>query len=290
MVRNIKLSLVAAAIAAAVASRADASLNLDLRFGPTGQPAGAAISADGKTADMSSPGASGTYTLQLWAQITDPTHAWQTDSVTVVHTGLQSSQVGGGLFNGGGVTGAALASTASSGGAGTGPTATSVDGVADWGTYTTSAGTGWLTWSNSNGSGPIGYIAGTTVAGLSQLSPTNSDVWEILLATYTVDASHLGGPGSATNFLVTELDKYLTPPSTKSNANTYYQDGVAKGSNTSPSSYTVGGLTLSGDGSSTTNGQLTAGPGVSFAVVPEPASLGLLTLGGLALLARRRRA
>jgi len=276
MVLKAKISVLALAAAAALATQAQgAALNLDLRFAP-GQ---AGISADAKTATLTS---AGNYQLQLWAQVTDATHAWSTDLVNALSFGLQSSQTTPiGALSAGGVTAITVSTVTSTSHNDAAATNTSNDGVADWGAAATTPATiitNWSQWANATG-----FAMGQTIAGASGQAGAN--VWEVLLATYTVSAAGLA-PADAvhsTAINVLMMDKYAKTPSGVNNANTFTLQGAPLGSSSSVTSFSVGGTTL-GAG-------VTAGPGVTFTVVgiPEPASLGMMGLGALALLARRRK-
>jgi len=305
MVSKAKMSVLAAvAAAAAFASQSEAAtLNLDLRFVPTGtttgsnvQPGG--VSADGKTAILT-PADGGTYDLQVWAQITDPTHTFTTDGVGSLAFRINSALPGAptGALNGGGVSSVTLSSVTNTSGninSANNPANNTVDSVADWGgsTTATSAPSFWITWGNS-GSG--GYHFGTAQSGVSQAIQGNADGWEILIASLTINATSLVTQDVVehdTNFTIGAYDKRAAVPSGTSSVENFTLNGVAKASQTSPTLFSVGGVTLGGNGLTTGSGVITDGPGVSFILlpVPEPASMGVLALGGLALLARRRRA
>jgi hypothetical protein len=118
-------------------------------------------------------------------------------------------------------------------------------------------------------------VEGTTDAESEQVGSSNT--WELLLATYTVTV------GGVTNSVggLTSIDM-LIPRSLQDGINSFGSNG----DNTLDYVSGVDGLgespndsfnfTVSGDVNFETNG------------TPEPGSLGLLTIGGLALLSRRR--
>jgi len=280
MVSKAKISLLALSAAVALATQAQgAALNLDLRFAP-GQ---SGVGADSKTATVSAPG---TYQLQLWAQVTDATHAWSTDMVNALSFGLQSSQgTPIGALSAGGVTAITVSTVTSTSHNDAAASNTSNDGVADWGAAATNPSsiiTSWAQWANSSG-----FAMGTTSPGAS--GQVSADVWEVLLATFTFSAAGLPAPDGLTHTTglgIVMMDKYAKTPSGTNNANTFTLQGNPVGSSSAASSFSVGGTAL-GVG-------VTAGPGVSFVlpgavITPEPASLAMLGLGGLASLARRRK-
>jgi len=291
MVSKSKITLLLAAASLAAASRAEAAstFNLDLRFAPTiNNQYPSNVTADGKTADMS--GGGGTYTLQIWGQITDPTQDWSHDLLNAITFDIQSGHTTSTqLFTGGGVTGYTPFITPAPGATGTVAqtavaTNTTLDGVADWGNASTGpngALTTWAQWGNASG----GYAMGQTVtdANGNKISgaAAAANTWEALLGTITIDATHLSGLAGNQTFLPGSLDKVKTATST-ANTNTVTLNGTATGSNVNPGSFSIGGTQMTAG--------VTVGSGVTFAVVPEPASLGIMMLGGLALLARRRKA
>jgi len=306
MNRKATFSLLGAVVAAAIAGNSQAAvvMNLDMRLAGSGstitggtgtQPAG--VSADGKLATL---GSGGIYQVEVWGQITDASHNWSNDAWTNFNWNVQSNQtVGGGALAGGGVTAGALASSATGGNAnvpaaGTGITA---DGISDWGAATTTTSAGWINWQNANGSTVVGFLAGNTTAVTRQV-PGNADMWEVLLATFTVDASTLHSADALdhqTAFQLGSMDKFRTSPTATSAANKWVLGASIEDSKVNTALMGLGGTAMTDRGSTINTGTgQSAGPGVIFdlpaaVTIPEPASVGVLVLGSLAILARRRK-
>jgi len=267
-------------MSAFVASQARAIFTYDLRFAPdtTG------MSADGKTVNLyDAQGVANpqtNFTVQIWGQISSATGTsgefWQSGYLSVKSVQVTSA------FTSGGVTSALLTTPFSSGknGSATAGNGITNDGITDWGASTTSwsssTASPLFSWSNPDNQAK-GYAAsqgGEAVAGM-----TNG--WEVLLGTFTVTPGTIAAQGdvdkdtqfalsvSSTGYKFSGIGAVV--PNT-----TWYEDG------TNPLKNGVTGAT----------GTLAFGTNVDFKVsagVPEPASLGVLALGGLALLARRRR-
>jgi len=283
MTRSAKLSILGAAVISAIAaSEARASFTYDLRFAPSSE----GISADGRTVtlvDNAGVKVSQTsYTLQLWGRITGDTifnnDAWNKGLVSVgsAAAGAGQALTGGGITSG--VANTTNFSQSVTNGAGQDFTG---DSISDWGSNTSSTssqGTKWLYWQNTTvNSGGLGNgfvpdpLNPTTTSHAYSGDTTNS--WEVLIATYVVDASHIATQGDSA--LDTVFSLVTLPTSVKVTSTTnatslvYYQDG--SGTQSNASSATLSGAKF----------EVAAG-------VPEPASLGVLALGGLALLAKRR--
>ena len=153
MIHKAKISLLAVMAAVGMAAQAQgAALNLDLRYAP-GQTG---VGGNGKTAELN-PAAGGanlgTYQVQLWAQITDPSHSWSTDLVNALAFSVQSNQVTPvGAISGGGITAINISTvTSTSHTDGLANSGTTVDGVADWGAAATSPAAiinSWSGWAN----------------------------------------------------------------------------------------------------------------------------------------------
>lgn len=289
MTRGSKLSILSAAVLAAIVpNQAHASFTYDLRVAASGNPASASISADRHTVvfDPSNGlGAAGQYTLELWGRITGDASS----ANDVWTSGLLSMQstasAAGNALNGGGFVSGQLSSTFPGVRVGT-PGDFNGDGIVDWGSNNAGSSTGgtkFLYWNNTTPNpvppnpGP-GFIPSGNVPGLSQPVAGDANSWEVLIATFVVNAGALVAQDASehkTTLNVLPLSATVKLTATASQP----------------------GLTFYQDGSTTAQGTTAAaiGAGVTFdllptVVVPEPASIGVLALGGLALLVRRKRA
>jgi len=262
MVGKVKGSILAAAVlSAAAASQAQASFTYDLRFAD-GSHSKTVTSADAGT----------TVTVQLWAQITGDS-TLTNDGFQVGYINLQSSLTGGGAFTGGGLlSGTTLGSHVGASGSNLGTAAAniSLDGVADWGSSATSTNAGWMVWRGGNAPGFVDGVTDT------ESHSVNANTWEVLLGTFTVTINNVNPIADQNS--ITHFQANFAPlvkigsPNTTSKGVLYYQDQL-----TTPNADTTQVSTVGLDFFGPVN-------------VPEPASLGVLALGGLGLLARRRRA
>jgi len=217
----------------------------------------------------------------LWGQITDPTHAFDTDLWSLGAVSVQSNQVSnGGAFTGGGITAAFASPTTPNGGAGAASTTLTPDGIGDWGNNSTTATTGWFVWQNINvgPTGKPGYAGGTPATGsvngqTRTISETaGADTWEILLGEFYLTVGTAGN--GTTTFSVSQLNAVKSGLGSAA-GQSYVQAGTAIDSKTTPNSFLTG-----------TPVTFISGGGV---VTPEPASLSMLAMGSLALLVRRRK-
>jgi len=265
MVRKSKYAVLAGAVvAAAMASQAQAGFTYDLRFAP-GTPG----ATDSHTVNLGATGA--TYTIQLWGQISGDTSQTNDGWGTSFVNAIVSSQTAGGAFASGGINsnGAALGSNVNSSAAsaviGIGGTDINADGVTDWGNQLSSSTVkaNWVKWS---GGGNPGFIPSVTT---TESQRVDANTWEVLLATFTVTPTGAVGSGSTT----------FTP----------FETTQVKLSGTSTVSATIVYVDTAGPPVGAATNTVSANNGVTFAVVPEPASLGVLAVGGLALLGRKRR-
>jgi len=266
------MALLAASVAVGVgASRVNAAFTYDLRI--TGGPT-AATNA-GHT--VTNPSA-GDYSAQIWARVTGDTNQ-ANDVMLAGYLNVFSTQVGGGLFSGAGtgVTSLAIAVPPWVGSASVSGIASDItsDNVQDWGSNDTSTDaspdgikSAWTVWQNTGG-----FVPGTTIAGQSQ--QVNANTWEVLIANLTIHVANVGSTG--------ETDINLGIPGTAGVFS--FATGAQGVGKHKPVNYTPDGASVTA-----ANNGLTAGTGIAFVVVPEPASLGVLALGALSLVARRRRA
>jgi hypothetical protein len=190
------LAMAAGAAIAVSASSAMAAFQYQLRF------------TDDTTTKAATAGS--TYVVNMWAQITDPTHNWVSDSPSTDAFSIVSG--GGNAIASGGITKLSLDSLWSN------PPQTQVgtsanisnDGVTDWGGTGTDPTVGYsryLSKNTTNGgfraSPPDdpdnGVVSPNTppVAGKSQPVAGNANAWEWKVATFTVSVTSVGS-GSTT--------------------------------------------------------------------------------------------
>lgn len=114
--------------------------------------------------------------------------------------------------------------------------------------------------------------------------PANADLTTATLSgTWSFDDGGTGGTGVEGVYL--NGTKLVGPPTGFTTLDPFSATGVAGG-------FLVGANTLTfiGNNGGSYTGLLTRGLSGSYSLTPEPASMSLLGLGGLSLLARRRRA
>jgi len=253
--------LAGAVVALILGSQANAAFNYDLRFTAAGNPV--APSADLHT--VNNPTA-GVYHLQLWAQISG--NATLTDdSISSGFFAITSSTSGTKLLgSGSAVLNPAYATTWPAAQVQTAALADlNADGIGDWGSLDQASPTSWNLYQNVAGV-PTGGAVGQQV---------NSTTWEVLVGTIDVNVANLAASGTST-FNVT------LPVAGQGSFN---YSGIGK----------FKPVIANIDGSNVTSAaQVTVGAGATFNIggganTPEPASLAVLGLGGLALLARRRK-
>jgi len=254
MSRSVKSSVLAAVVVGVASLNANAAFNYDLRFAPAGNP----TAADATGHIVTNPSL-GNYTLQLWGQITGDT-TLNNDSWTAGWLSVASN--GSGIT--GGITGFTLGSNFPvNQGSQVGAAADiSADGIGDWGSASGASTTNWILWQNTT---PI--VGGTAGAESQAVAGTNNG-WEVLLGTFTVSVT---GKGSGT----CEFDPIVASGTAFGTTGTKKKPLIAVNDTATINAATAG-----------LGAQFVVGGGV---VTPEPASLAMLGLGSLALLARRRK-
>jgi hypothetical protein len=284
----IKKSLLSGAVAAAAfaasPTQSDAGIMLDLRV------TGGSALAPGSTADSAVVANTGTVTIDLWARIsgTDTNHL--NDGFQHAYAVLQS--MGGGAFTSTMVVPPPIDEFTpgtirhepfvefdgtDSGRDGT-PANITPDGVQDWGSVSTAI------------SNP-GYFQGRSgspvVAGGSLGSESSSTDWSFRLATFTMNIDSLTGATTDTQIKVTQP----TAPAggTTSAYAIFYDDAARAGGGFASNTQVPGNQSVVNNTNVATSGMY--GDFVTLSVlIPEPASIGMLGIASLGLLARRRRA
>jgi uncharacterized protein YegJ (DUF2314 family) len=262
MTWKLKGTLLAAAVASATfASQAQATFQYDLRLAP-----GQTGAVDSHDVLLSSTTPT-TYNLQLWGQITGTDTNLTNDAWVSGFVSEESVQGVTPAITSGSVVATALGTHVNNVAALGSSANITNDGISDWGSGTTTATTGYTLWRSG---AATAYTDGTADNQSEQVGP---NTWEVLLATYTVTItgqSSTAGTTTIAMLLPTQVKSGISPI----NSIAYTQDGVANQSQFSNIGNVV--FTTTGGGGGTTT--------------PEPASLGVLALGGLALMNRRRKA
>jgi len=266
--RNVVLAALAA-ISMSAAQVAKASMIVDLRF--DGQ--------SGTSAKVQTLIPNHDYTIDVWARITGGVNATNPsdEGFGTLYGSMQSAQFGGGAMAGGAgvgvtsqfvVSSSAFKDTSPDGALGVIQIPGGADNIQDIGTGTSVSTTTEIkviTNLGTPGSTPV--LVSTPGVTAVQIDPNTV---EFLLGSVTFHSGADSGAGGAT---AVNWVSFQSGTVTKSSIQ--WIDN-AKISNLNASSL------VAADAATPNNGVLF--------VVPEPASVGVLALGGLALLARRRRA
>jgi len=231
------------------AQSADAGLVYDLR------------SSDGSHALPVTPG---TYTLDLWAQVSGTDASISNETHTFDYVTILSTQSGGGAITSGGLTGS-LGSGFDEAGSRPGAGADlNGDGIIDWGsTSTNGANTNYMLARTGIvggrvGGGTVGQAAGTG--------------WEFKIASFSLN---VGGVGTGTTTFK------IVQPNAKASVGAF----TYASSNVDGTTFNVS--TSNQQGAYTGSSGTTVTP--AGGVVPEPASIGLLGAAAVGLLGRRRK-
>jgi hypothetical protein len=236
------------------AQSADAGIVYDLRLGGT---------SAGDSNAHTLPAAPGTYTLDLWMNVSGTDGTVTNETHTFDYVTILSQNAGGGAITTGGLTGALGVGFDETGSRVGGGADLNGDGITDWGsTSTNGANTNYMLARTSvlggrAGGGTVGNPVGTG--------------WEFKLATFTLNIGATG-PGT-TSFKISQ-------PAAKATVGTFTY-----------SSSNVDGA-LYNSNSSNAQGAYTGSQGVTVAAagpIPEPASIGLLGAAAVGLLGRRRK-
>jgi MYXO-CTERM domain-containing protein len=228
--------------------------NYDLRLAP-GQEG--IVDSHNVVLDAGSPSS---YTLQLWGQIAGD-GSFNGDRWISGLVSAESVQSATPAFTSGGITGVTIGSHVTLNSVvGTANSGITADGITDWGSASLASTAGYTEW----GTAPAG-VEGTKDA---ESEAENGNTWEVLLATYTV------GIGGVTNSVggLTSIDM-LIPRKLDNGDNTL---SYVSAQDPGESQLDSANFTLSGNVNFATTG------------APEPGALGLLAIGSLTLVSRRR--
>jgi len=250
-----------------IAVNANAGVVFDLRFSGA-QPVGSGGAGDGLHSLGAVPG---TYHLDLWARVSGTNGTTTDEALTNVYTSIASLQTNGGAVTAGSLANAQTTSTFTSSGisGNGGPANLSSDGIGDWGGTSSNLNDTNYLFSRSPNASSGGELGGVVNANSQSV---DANTWEFKIATYDIVVSAVGGTG-VTGFNVVKPN--ATFKGTTITAATYL---VSKVDNTT--------LNIT---SANVGGTYTGSTGVSLVPVPEPTALGLLGVGAVGLISRKRR-
>jgi len=255
----------AALVVAAIASQASAAMVLDLRF------------ADGsKTKALGAADAGKTVTVLIYAKVTGTDGLTTNDGLVNMFMSTTSQIVGTSMFvsnTAGFMSGATAGSQTAFNITKAGASADlNADGIKDVGSTSTSSTPSSNYISLASVNTPLAKYAGDS--GVVGAAITGGYEFLVGQLTFTV-GTFTGNVDNTSQVKINAVVPNWTG-TTYSKA-TWYQDGTA-----------VGNKKLWYTSTSPGN-SLTAGTAITFTYVPEPATMGLILLGGLGLLARRNR-
>jgi len=240
----------------------------DLRYAPAGQPAGSIVPADPSGVHVRG-AVAGTYHLELWARVSGTNATNADEGLTNIYTTLASAQISGGAITAGGLANGAVVTPFDATGLARNGAANNVsaDGIGDWGGTSANLNDTNYMWSRTGTSG--GEVGGGTI-GVAD----GTTGWQFKVATFDLVVGATGGTG-VTAFNPVKPNATFTG-STIVNA-TYV---VAKVDNTTLNITTT---------NAASSGTYSGSTGVSLVPVPEPTAIGLLGVGAVGLISRKRR-
>jgi len=251
----------------ATAGTANAGVLYDLRFAGA-QPVGSGSAGDGVHSLGAVPG---TYHLELWARVSGTNATNADEGLTNIYTAIASQQQSGGAITAGGLAAGAVVTPFDATGLARNGAANSIsaDGIVDWGGTSSNLNDTNYMWSRTGTSG--GETGGGT---LGQANNSSGIGWEFKVATFDLTVGATGGTG-VTAFNPVKPNATFTGTSIVTA--TYV---VSKVDNTTLNITTA---------NQASQGTYTNSLGVSLVPVPEPTAIGLLGVGAVGLISRKRR-